>query len=331
MNNTELILKETGLVGLTRQFHQSNLTPFYNYLLSQTSSSRTNVKYTLQILARLYFGVHVDAEFAPWHTVTSVTVLALCEQIRDKKLIRKAKTANRYLSVTKGIMREVYLAGQISPEEYERIKGIRGRFGSNKTKGRALSEAETRQLLQLVKQDQSIYGIRDTAIIAIYIACGIRRSELLNLTLKDFNFRKNNFTIIAKGKKEIEVPMPPMVLVYINRWIDYFRGDEPGPLFNPIHKSNEQPMRMPTGELAKISPRALNNMITRRLVKYDIEHASPHDFRRTFTVRRFNKGENIKTLQNLLGHQSVATTAIYIKTDNKDMIASASRDDILIF
>lgn len=324
----EITLRDHGLVAITQQIDGADLSPYQRYLITQTSRSRDAVRYTLQYLARVFFGEHAKAAVCPWHSVTEITVLAFCEQIRAGRIARKAKTSNRYLSVIRGIMREVYNCGQISLESYDKIKSIKGSFGSNVTKGHAITDDETKQLLMSLKDDNSIYGVRDRAIISLYLSCGIRRCELLDLDLKSIDFESKSFLVQGKGGKQRIIPFPPGADVELNKWIEFYRGNEAGPLFCPIHKSNENLLRDSDGVLSRISKRALNYLVTRRIRRAGLKHASPHDFRRTFTTRR-GKYENLKTLQDLLGHADVSTTAIYIKNERKVMFESASKDDVL--
>lgn len=325
----ELMMPEVGLVEMMEGVNRSDLSPYHLYLMSQTHRSREATAYTLNTLARIFFGSGVQSEFAPWHKITSLMVMGFCEQLQTNKIHRSAKTAHRYLSVLKGMMRQVYLSGQISLDDYNRITEIKGRFGSSESKGRSLDERESQIFLEFLEQDNSIYGVRDVAIVAMYLACGIRRAELVKLKLSDIKLEERTFKIHAKGGKIRIIHMPPGVDVLINRWVHQVRGNEPGALFCPIHKSNEQLQKDKHGQIKHFNVRSINALIARRIGKTELKHASPHDFRRSFADRRISSGNTIEVLKELLGHASIATTAIYLTRKNKKEKESADNDDFL--
>lgn len=190
MENNAVVVRDynsVGLVELSSQFDDTLQHPYYRYIASQNDCSRATIHSTLTRLCVLLFG-HDRPEQAKWEAVTSVAVNLLVERL--KKLRYSPKTCQRYLTVLRGILDKAREVNLLDAQEFENIRKIKGRFGSKLTKGRSLSDAEVKQVFAALNKDKSIYGVRDTAMIATYVGCGIRRAELvlinnssLNLTL----------------------------------------------------------------------------------------------------------------------------------------------------
>ncbi len=325
MGSYPIIQKDepVGLVELAANAQTTLMNPYFRYLLSQSSGSRGTVKSTLRQLCMLLFKHDRPAE-ANWGKVDSVTVDLLVEALRKKRY--SPKTCHRYMSVLRGILNKAREVGLLDVNEYHNIKSIRGRFGSKQTKGRSLSELEVQQVFESLRRDTSIFGIRDLAIVGIYLGCGLRRAELIDINMGDINFREQFFIVNGKGRKDRIVPLPPGLDVLIKNWIEFYRGEEPGALFCSIQNSTEELRRDELGGLKRLSVRAINYMITNRLAILSVP-ATTHDLRRSFAERRLAQDGDMKTLQDLLGHTNLNTTAIYLRSP-KRIFNSAENDTL---
>jgi site-specific recombinase XerD len=143
---------------------------------------------------------------------------------------------------------------------------------------------------------------RDVVIFKILFYTGLRRSELINLKVKDINFKKGFLTVIGKGNKEREVPIHQSVLQDIEEYItshcikDY--------LF-PSKRFKDKPM----------TTRNLNLIVSHWIDKAGFKGITPHRYRAHLATLLYRRGVDIKVIQDILGHESVNTTNIYTKSN----------------
>jgi tyrosine recombinase XerC len=153
-------------------------------------------------------------------------------------------------------------------------------------------------------------GQRDSAILEILYSTGIRVSELTTIKLKDVELSENRIRIKGKGNKERYVLYGDICKEKILRYVKEGR--------NKIlkNKRNEYLFLNFRGE--KLSTRGieliLNTVIKQSGSKY---HISPHMLRHTFATHMLNEGADLKTVQELLGHESLSTTQIYTSVSNE--------------
>ena len=145
-----------------------------------------------------------------------------------------------------------------------------------------------------------------TLLIFAY-STGVRRNELLNITLKDIDREREVIKIMGKGKKQREVSLSPNLLnlleTYYRRYrpsVFLFEGPVPGKSYS-------------AASMAKIVKDAT--------VKTGIKkNVSPHVLRHSFATHMLEKGVNLKRLQLLLGHNSMKTTSVYLHLADIDKV-----------
>jgi integrase len=211
--------------------------------------------------------------------------------------------ANKMLCALRRTLKEAWRLELISAEDYDRAVDIESIQGTSLLRGRALSGQEIAALMEACTLDLTLVGVRDAAMLAILIV-GLRRSEVVNLDLKDFNPRTRALTIRgAKGRKDRIVYLPVGSFRAVKDWLAV-RGKEPGPLLYPLNKAKCLiPRRM--------SEQAVTKALHRRGKEADVDYFSPHDLRRTFISNLLDAGADLVTASELAGHSSTSVTARY--------------------
>ena len=148
-------------------------------------------------------------------------------------------------------------------------------------------------------------GIRDRAILEMFYSTGIRRAEMINLTLNRLMLDKDLMRIIGKGDKERVIPIGTYareaLVDYLNIRPSYAR---PGV---------EEVFVLKSGK--KLYPMALNRIISKYLHNIsEIKKKSPHVFRHSFATHLMDGGADIRAVKDLLGHANLSTTQIYTHT-----------------
>lgn len=161
-------------------------------------------------------------------------------------------------------------------------------------------------------------GQRNRAIIEMLYSCGLRVSELCNLLISDI-WRDEGFVkVMGKGRKERFVPISERALRELSLWeecrchINIRPGNEDYVFLS--FKRGRKLSRITVFHIVKVL--AENAGITKEI--------SPHTFRHSFATHLLEGGANLRAIQEMLGHESIATTEIYTHLDN-----SRLREEIL--
>ena len=153
--------------------------------------------------------------------------------------------------------------------------------------------------------EQEDAGVRNRAMFELMYACGLRVSEVVNLTLPDIDFQDQILHIVGKGDKQRLVPF-------------YDLAKEK--LENYIHSVRDKWLQPEAKQFVFINQRGMP--LTSRGVQYLMEkqatlcnlhvHVHPHMFRHTFATHLLDNGADLRVVQELLGHSSLSTTQIYV-------------------
>ena len=162
-------------------------------------------------------------------------------------------------------------------------------------------------------------GERNMAIIETLYGCGLRVSELISLKISDLFFSEGFIKVTGKGNKQRLVPISKLNKRVIKNYMDNSRKK-----LKIEEKSKDILFLNRRGK--KLS-RAMIFTIIKRLAKLsDIKkNISPHTFRHSFATHLLKNGADLKTIQQLLGHQSITTTEIYMHIDNKMLVKAINK------
>lgn len=162
-------------------------------------------------------------------------------------------------------------------------------------------------------------GERNIALIETLYGCGLRVSELISLKISDLFFSEGFIKVTGKGNKQRLVPISDLNKRVIKSYMDNSRKK-----LKIEEKSKDILFLNRRGK--KLS-RAMIFTIIKRLAKLsDIKkNISPHTFRHSFATHLLKNGADLKTIQQLLGHQSITTTEIYMHIDNKMLVKAINK------
>jgi len=181
-----------------------------------------------------------------------------------------------------------------------------------------LSQEESMSLLTTIRGNQTDRNEeRDYAITTLFLNCGMRLSELVGISLKDIDFGEAKLNVIGKGNKERTIYLNNACIKAINEYLPVrpkqVIKDEDGK--EPLFVSERR---------QRISNRNVQKIIKEELLRagLDTKKYSVHKLRHTAATLMYQNGVDIRALQELLGHESIATTQIYTHVNN-DQIRSA--------
>lgn len=294
------------------------INPALAYLLSLNSPrSRQTMSSFLNIVARMLKAENLyDCR---WSALRRHHVQAVLEMLRDAD--KAPATINTYLSALKGVATEAWAQKQLDVDAWQQIRLIRSVRGSRLQRGRALAREEIRALFAVCDADREAKGLRDAAIFGVLLGCGLRRSEVVALSMQDLIPREQAVRVLGKGNKERLAFIPAGTWLRVQRWIEQVRGEHAGPLFTRIRRFDDVTDN-------RLTDQAIYYILDIRRLEAGLDKCAPHDMRRTFATAMLENGEDLITVKDAMGHASVNTTQRYDRRGEQRLRRARDRLDI---
>jgi integrase/recombinase XerC len=161
-------------------------------------------------------------------------------------------------------------------------------------------------------------GRRDRAIIEFLYATGIRVGELVNIDLRDIDFREKLVRVTGKRKKQRIVPFGEPALQALMHYLEKTR---PMFLFNAPEGERDNQAVFLNYQGTRITTRSVGRMIDKYIKQCaDIHNISPHSLRHTFATHLLDSGADLRDIQELLGHARLSTTQIYTQVSMEKLV-----------
>jgi site-specific recombinase XerD len=279
------------------------------YLASLTSAqSRRTMRRCLATLAAMLLGrTDADPLTLTWQNLSYAHSAALRTQLAERYA---PATANKHLAALRGVLQMARRLGLMSADAAAAASDVKGVSGSTLPAGRMLSTGEQRALLAACA-DGTLAGVRDAALIALLLGCGLRRAELVALDVGDVG-EEGVVVRSGKGRKQRVVPLPSGTRHALEDWLTARRVNteqlciyaETAPLFLSLD-------RRPQYRGKRITDQTVLTVVLRRAAQAGVADLSPHDFRRTYLSQLLDLGVDLSVAQQLAGHASITTTARY--------------------
>lgn len=214
----------------------------------------------------------------------------------------KKVTVNRKVSSLRSFYKYLLRSGKVKSNPAEMVQTPK----TEKYMPTFLSVDETFQLLEN-QGDHSVSGVRDNAMLELFYSSGMRLSELAGLNVTDIDFGQALVKLRGKGKKERIVPVGRQALraveEYLAKTADVRKMCDNDLYSNPLFL-NARGKRITARSIARIvDAMTLKSGIGRKI--------SPHALRHTFATHLLNAGADLRSIQELLGHESLSTTQKY--------------------
>lgn len=280
-----------------------NLDPAEVYIDSlPAEGSKRAMRTSLRTIAKILTG-EPDTTLIKWGELTYAHTVAVRSYLSKNY---KPKTINRMLASWRAALKSAWRLGLIDSENYGRIADVRSENIKERGAGRYLDKDEVEQLLMACERGDRNSDRRDLAILHIFLYAGLRRNELAMLDVGDFDMAERVINIrFGKGRKQRIAFIPTKTAQVIQEWLEVYQpegGDSPLVVNidrgDGVHKN-------------RISTEAIYMIVQKRAAQAGIESVSPHDFRRTYISNMFDRGVDISTIAQLVGHDSTAQTSVY--------------------
>ncbi len=157
--------------------------------------------------------------------------------------------------------------------------------------------------------EKNAIGFRDLAIFELLFSCGLRVSELCHLELTQVKLNQNLVMVFGKASKERLVPMTDVAVLALSDYIHQYRSK--------ILKQDSSPYVFVSQKSKRLSRQALWQMIKKRAKACGVYNISPHTLRHTFASSLLEGGADLRSVQSMLGHESLSSTQIYTHVSRK--------------
>ena len=312
-----------------------------DYLKSLGSeASRAGMRSKLKVFAQWY--KYSSIEECEWGLMRREHIVDFLEYLKTRREEDRGETIigakqkspeglqgnsiNAYLCALKGVARHAWVIGQINDHELQLITSIKQIRFYRQPVGRALTLREGRKMLEASSGDGP-QQIRDLAILSLLLGCGLRRAEIPAVRMNQVFIDAGYIRLVGKGNKERTVYLNSEVKENLTNWINY-RGLQDGFLFGRFTKGCKNCILdrpMSERSVGKIVEK-YQNQNERQLGK--LKPATPHDLRRTFATRLLDKGVDVSLVKTLMGHSSVATTALYDRRGEESLREASKKIEL---
>src|SRR5437763_735433 len=258
---------------------------------------------------------HAIREFVAWYCFEprlafNRTVVLRYRIFLEQRAYAPA-TINLRLAAVRRIAYEAADAGLLSPELAAGIRRVKGLRRLGVRVGNWLTAEQGRRLLSTSTLD-TLREQRNRAMLAMLIGCGLRRGELLALTMEGIQQREEHWVIAdvnGKAGHIRTVPVPSWVKATVDDWTAS-AGIADGRVFRAINKTGKA---WGDGMTAKV----IWDVVREAAHRAGIDKLAPHDLRRTCARLCYLSGGELDQIQFLLGHVSIQTTEVYLGCKQK--------------
>lgn len=267
---------------------------------------------------------HAIDEFVDWYcseprlALNRTVVLRYRSHLESRQLA--PGTINLRLGAVRRLAYEAADCGLLSADLAAGIRRVKGVKKLGVRLGNWLT-AEQAQSLWLAPDCQRLKGKRDRALLALLLACGLRRHEAVTLTLDHLQQREEHWAIVdlvGKAGHVRTVPIPDWVKRELDEWLAAAAVDR-GKVFRRVNKVGRT-----WGD--GMTEKSVWHIVKEAAKTVGVTKVSPHDLRRTCARLCHTSGGELEQIQFLLGHVSIQTTERYLGC--KQRIRSAVNDRI---
>ena len=273
---------------------------FKNYLKLERGLSMNSIKsYEFDLIQFKNFMIENAINESPKKCSSSTVKTYLYKNFSNKK----SRSQARSISALKSFFNYLLFEGEINSSPLNDIESPKI---ENKLP-EVLTEDEIKRLISSVNLD-SEFGQRNKTIIEVLYGTGIRVSELTDLKLSNIFFDENILKVTGKGNKERFVPLGKIASIEIKKYLNDRDKLKINSKFSDILFLNRYGRQLTRSMIFKvINDYSKNANIDKKI--------SPHTLRHSYATHLLKNGADLRTIQLILGHESITTTEIYTHLD----------------
>lgn len=232
------------------------------------------------------------------------------EDIREFLKVRSEKekttTIAHNLTVIKNFHEYLVKEGLVNKDASEFIERPKLRKSLPKT----LSMEDVDKLLDI--ELKTVFDYRNKAMLELMYGTGLRVSELVNLTVNDLDFNNCLIRVMGKGSKEREIPLGEYSIYYLGLYLEKRESMLKNRSCDKLFLNNHG-----LGMTRQGFFKNLKELLRSKGLNEDV---SPHTLRHSFATHLLNRGADLRSIQEMLGHSDISTTKIYTHVSDEKVI-----------
>lgn len=275
--------------------------PAAAYLASVGAGSRRTVQQSMSRLASMVAGEKTDPITFRWEQLTRVQTVDLRARLKSESA---PATANKVLSVLRGVLRHARAMGLMDEGSYQTAASLDPINASPKTPPLAFTDATALSLFEACAADPGAAGRRDAALLAIVLCTGLRRAEAAALDAGDYDAASGRLHIRGERPEyDRVVLLPAPARAALADWFN-IRTHEPGPLLLPVDRAGLIRFR-------RMTDQAIYDIFGRISARAHVPDLSIRHIRRSYVVSLIRAGKTPEEVRYLVGHASWFTANVY--------------------
>lgn len=278
---------------------RSTINEFLEYLQTQKNASANTIMAYRNDLTQFaeFLNSTLPAD-ATWIEVTADTVSAYVERLAQQNYT--SSTTARKIAALKTLCHWLNQRGVIQDDPTLHLRSPR----VEKRAPRLLAEDEVNRLFEVASKMPPPRSVRDRALLEVIYSTGMRVSEAISLRLSDVDFESNALKCAGRGTRQRSVPLSPSAAAALRDYLESARNDMMGSANTDFVFLN------PLG--TKLTRQAVWQLTRQYAQLAGIEgELTPHTLRHSRAAHMLNNGEDIRRVQEWLGHANLATTQMY--------------------
>ncbi|MEW5758598.1 MAG: tyrosine recombinase XerC [Candidatus Omnitrophota bacterium] len=260
---------------------------FIRYLeIEKGASAHTLLNYKIDLEEFKNFLGEIDIQKIDYLAIRRFLALLKSKNLLQRTISRKLSCLRSFFKfLTKdGILKNNPAMSILSPKSEKHLPQF-------------LTEDEATRLVQ-APEGNDILVMRDRAILETFYSTGMRISEVAGLDNRDIDFIGSVIKVRGKGKKERLVPIGDKATFAIKKYLDRRNNTNQAVFLNKNGR--------------RISLRGIRGIVVKYIHKVSLKNGlSPHSIRHSFATHLLNRGADLRSVQELLGHSNLSTTQIY--------------------
>lgn len=267
---------------------------FENYLKNERHYSQHTVTAYLNDVKSFYNFLKLNINDTNSININHVRLWIV--DLKNQKLLEK--TINRKISSLKTFFNFCEREGVVNVNPVLKIKSLK----EKKRLPVIVSEKSLESLLDSTDLFLNNFkGFRDRFIIELFYQTGVRLAEMINIKIEDFDLEKKVLRILGKRNKYRLVPISDISITLFNKYMVY-----------RSRLGSNSPFLIISQKGKKSYPKMIYRIVNRYLsLVSSVKKTSPHVLRHAFATHLLNRGANLNTIKDLLGHSSLLSTQVY--------------------
>ena len=270
---------------------------YYTYLEFQKRYSQHTISAYRNDIEQFVFYLKSTFDIDDVLTVTHIHIRSWIVHLMQKKI--SARSINRKLSCLNSLFKFLIRRKVLNANPMRKVQGPK----ETKRLPSYIKQSNMEKLLTQIHFTDNFEGLRDKSIIYTLYATGLRRAELIGLTMSSFDFAAHQLKVLGKRNKERIIPYGEGLANILETYLESKESK---------FSSNQSKSFFVTNKGESLYPKFVYNLVNKYLSNVTtVSQRSPHTLRHSFATHLSNNGADLNSIKELLGHSSLTATQIY--------------------